>query len=182
MASVHDYYKEGRLIHSLPAAMTEGNSRYRTFNRGEKWRPTKVELRRDEVRLNVVTVQEYGGVRFKTTVVFQFEKNHPLDSTDFDRVLKTMSELFSVDDTAKAVPAAPPPETPMAEPPPPPAPPPPTAEPAAPPKPIEAGQTIDQVVAILGQPTRIVSLGAKKIYIYKDLKATFQDGKLAVIE
>jgi hypothetical protein len=44
------------------------------------------------------------------------------------------------------------------------------------------GQTIDQVVAALGQPDKIVNLGSKQIYVYKDLKVTFVDGKVADVQ
>ena len=54
--------------------------------------------------------------------------------------------------------------------------------PAAPPAEISVGQTIDQVTAALGQPKDIVNLGAKKIYIYKDMKITFKDGKVTDVQ
>jgi hypothetical protein len=54
--------------------------------------------------------------------------------------------------------------------------------PAAPPQTISQGQTIEEVTGILGQPTRIVDLGAKKIYVYKDLKITFNAGKVSVVQ
>jgi hypothetical protein len=47
---------------------------------------------------------------------------------------------------------------------------------------IAAGQTIDQVTTLLGQPTRIVDVGAKRVYIYSDFKITFVDGKVTVVE
>ena len=47
---------------------------------------------------------------------------------------------------------------------------------------ITAGQTIDQVTTLLGQPTRIVDVGAKRVYIYADFKITFVDGKVTVVE
>jgi hypothetical protein len=47
---------------------------------------------------------------------------------------------------------------------------------------ITAGQTIDQVTTLLGQPTRIVDVGAKKVYIYSGFKITFVDGKVTVVE
>ncbi len=52
---------------------------------------------------------------------------------------------------------------------------------APPPQPptIQLGQTPDQVQAVLGQPDKIVNLGAKLIYVYKDLKVTFMNGKVA---
>jgi hypothetical protein len=46
------------------------------------------------------------------------------------------------------------------------------------PQTIEKGQTPDQVQAALGKPDKIVKLGAKQIYIYKDMKVTFKDGKV----
>jgi len=58
------------------------------------------------------------------------------------------------------------------------APPPAGAAPAT----VSLGQSIDEVTAILGQPKNIVDLGAKKIYVYKDLKVTFKDGKVADID
>ncbi len=49
---------------------------------------------------------------------------------------------------------------------------------AAPPATVEIGQTPDQVTAILGQPEKILNLGTKQIYVYKDLKVTFVKGKV----
>jgi hypothetical protein len=42
--------------------------------------------------------------------------------------------------------------------------------------------TIDQVVALLGQPGKIGDLGSKKIYFYPSQKVTFIDGKVAPAE
>lgn len=62
-----------------------------------------------------------------------------------------------------------------------PVPPPPDA--AAPPSTqLALGQTIAQVVGFLGQPVSIADAGPKKIYIYKDWKVTFIDGKVADVE
>jgi hypothetical protein len=38
------------------------------------------------------------------------------------------------------------------------------------------------VQAALGNPDRVVDLGSKAIYLYKDLKVTFIDGKVADID
>ena len=54
--------------------------------------------------------------------------------------------------------------------------------PAAEPVSIEIGQTIDQVTTAMGTPTRIVNLGPKKIYVYKDMKITFKDGKVSDVQ
>jgi hypothetical protein len=56
--------------------------------------------------------------------------------------------------------------------------------PAAPAAPVEIalGQTVDQVTGALGQPKNIVDLGAKKIYVFKDMKVTFKDGKVTDVQ
>jgi hypothetical protein len=53
---------------------------------------------------------------------------------------------------------------------------------AAAPTTIALGQTVDQVTASMGQPTRIIDLGTKKIYVYKDMKITFKAGKVSDVE
>jgi hypothetical protein len=58
----------------------------------------------------------------------------------------------------------------------------PIAAPEAPPANIDLGQTIDQVTAALGQPKSIVNLGTKKIYVFKDMKVTFKDGKVSDVQ
>jgi hypothetical protein len=50
------------------------------------------------------------------------------------------------------------------------------------PQTIEKGQTPDQVEAALGKPDKIVNLGAKQLYIYKDLKVTFLNGKVTDVQ
>ena len=57
-------------------------------------------------------------------------------------------------------------------------PPPPPAAPAT----IALGQTVDQVTASMGAPTRIIDLGTKKIYVYKDMKITFKTGKVSDVQ
>jgi len=47
---------------------------------------------------------------------------------------------------------------------------------------ITLGATIDEVTGTLGQPSKIVVLGNKKTYIYRDLKVTFTDGKVTDVQ
>ena len=47
---------------------------------------------------------------------------------------------------------------------------------------IELGRTTDQVAAGLGQPDKVVKLGAKEIYVYKNVKVTFLNGKVSDVE
>jgi hypothetical protein len=42
--------------------------------------------------------------------------------------------------------------------------------------------TTDQVQSTLGKPEKIFNIGAKQIYVYKDVKVTFQNGKVADVQ
>jgi hypothetical protein len=55
-------------------------------------------------------------------------------------------------------------------------------EPAASGGTISMGMTIAEVERALGQPKNTVDLGAKKIYVYKDLKITFLRGKVSDVQ
>jgi hypothetical protein len=50
------------------------------------------------------------------------------------------------------------------------------------PQTIQKGQTPDEVQGALGKPEKIVNLGAKQIYVYKDLKVTFLNGKVSDVQ
>ena len=52
------------------------------------------------------------------------------------------------------------------------------AEPAS----IEKGMTPDQVEAAMGKPEKKVTLGAKVIYYYKDMKVIFMNGKVSDVQ
>ena len=47
---------------------------------------------------------------------------------------------------------------------------------------IAPGQSQAEVKAQLGEPTRVVNLGAKTMFFYKDMKITFNNGKVTNIE
>lgn len=53
---------------------------------------------------------------------------------------------------------------------------------AAQPQQIEMGQTQDQVKGSLGQPDKMVNLGPKQIWVYKDLKVTFLNGRVVDVQ
>jgi hypothetical protein len=59
--------------------------------------------------------------------------------------------------------------------------PPPGSAPASPPT-ITLGMTIEQVVAVLGQPKALSELGAKKIYVYPSIKVIFQNGSMTDVQ
>jgi uncharacterized membrane protein YgcG len=53
---------------------------------------------------------------------------------------------------------------------------------AAQPQQIEMGQTPDQVKGTLGNPDKMVNLGPKQIWVYKDLKVTFFNGRVVDVQ
>jgi len=50
------------------------------------------------------------------------------------------------------------------------------------PQTIQMGMTMEQVQGALGTPAKVVNLGAKQIYVYKDLKVTFFGGKVVDVQ
>ncbi len=47
---------------------------------------------------------------------------------------------------------------------------------------VQLGQTIAEVVALLGNPSRIADLGQKKTYFYQDMKVVFVDGRVSDVQ
>lgn len=50
------------------------------------------------------------------------------------------------------------------------------------PKTVALGQTELELEAAVGKPEKVLDLGSKKIYVYKDIKVTLIDGKVADVE
>jgi hypothetical protein len=150
---------------------------------GEKVYVQKVDvnLKTDKVQLTVVECDSCNGVNqpslFKGVVSFEFAKGS-LAAADPAQIEDTIGQVFTVDNgngsqqnqdqnaqqgqqqdqQQQAAPQqqAPPPE----------------------PASIQMGMTVDQVEAALGPPDKKVTIGAKIIYVYKDLKVTFTNGKV----
>jgi hypothetical protein len=49
-------------------------------------------------------------------------------------------------------------------------------------KTVKLGMSTDEVKKALGNPDKIVDLGAKQVYIYKDMKVIFMDGKVSDVQ
>ena len=192
----------------LPGASAPQSPATRTFVPGEKMWVTKIECKDDGVVFDLFT-DAYADVRYRAALKFAFDKHGSMPSAD--QISTTVAEVFKVqpaeettggdqkEQAQQAAPAArgqrppaPAAAPPVAAPPPPtpePAlapiapPPPPVDEPQAPPKELKIGQTKDQVVANFGQPEKVVKLGTKEIYYYKDLgKVTFVNGKVTDVQ
>ena len=50
------------------------------------------------------------------------------------------------------------------------------------PQTIQMGMKVDQVQAALGKPDKMVNLGPKQLFIYKDMKVTFINGRVADVQ
>ena len=157
------------------------------FQVGTKVYPSKiaVNLPKDQVVIGVVACDSCNNVSpttfYKADVVFQFAKG-TLANASPSQVEDTIAGLLAIEDSSdqgngqqggndqqgndqgggggQAQQQAPPPE----------------------PQQIEKGQTPDQVKAALGPPEKIVNLGPKKIFVYKDLKVTFLNGKVSDVQ
>jgi len=197
-AAVATKYQDGA-VHS-PSALMMGargglmgkfgkQQTTRLMQAGEKVYPSKiaVNLPKDQVTISVIACDSCNNVSpttfYKADVVFQFAKG-TLANTSPSQVEDTIAGLLAIEDSGgdqggngqqsgndqqgnnqgggggQAQQQAPPPE----------------------PQQIEKGQTPDQVKAALGTPDKIVTLGAKQIYVYKDLKVTFLNGKVSDVQ
>jgi hypothetical protein len=203
-------YKEGKISQNALGKLNNGLNRFshlpgasapaapatRTFVPGEKVWVTKIECKDDGVVFDLFT-DAYAEVRYKAALKFYFNPKGPIPSVDeMDKLVAEVFKIQPAEDkaaptgdqqqqqAAPAAPAAPPAQAaadpalaPIAPPPPPP------DEPAAPPKELKMGQTKDEVIANFGQPEKVVKLGTKEIYYYKDLgKVTFVNGKVTDVQ
>jgi len=164
------------------AAMVKQISRY--LQVGTKVYPTKIDvnLDKDKVSFQVMECDSCNGVQqpsfYKSEVTFQFAKGS-LRTTSVSQVEDTIGQVLAIDSGGdsqqqndqgaqnqgnnqggQGQQQAPPPE----------------------PQQIEKGQTPAQVKATLGNPDKIVTIGAKQIYVYKDIKVTFLNGKVSDVQ
>jgi hypothetical protein len=195
-------FKDGSLNPPGRVATKMAGKDSRLIPVGDKVYATKVDVspKKDKILFRIIECDACNGAAqpssYKSDVFFEFPKDF-LQTASFPAVENVIAKVFAIDTGAAAVPPAQPtaqpaqptappaqpiaaPAQPTAQPEQPAAPQPAPAQ--APPVQIQLGQTIDQVVAALGQPQKIVDLGAKKIYVYKDLKVTFVDGKVSDVQ
>jgi hypothetical protein len=161
----------------------KGGVNTKFFTVGEKVYVTKidVQVKNEKVVLSLVECDTCNNVQnpsgYKTQLAFQFDKGF-LETATAAQVEDTVGQVLTIDNSpgsdsqqannaqggqqqggGQQAPAQ-----------------------AAPPASIELGQTTDQVVAALGDPQKIVKLGTKQIYVYKDLKITFTNGKVSDVQ
>jgi hypothetical protein len=168
------------------AAMVKDVSGY--FKTGDKVYPTKIEvnLQKAKISFSVVSCDSCNGVdpptSMKGQVVFQFPKGY-LEKADAGTVENAIGQVFSIGNDTQAQSNQPqgqqeqaqrgqaqqdqPAQQEQAQP---------------DPQTIQLGQSTDEVQAALGKPEKIVNLGPKQLYVYKDLKITFVNGKVSDVQ
>ena len=163
------------------AAMLKDVSGY--FKTGDKVYPTKIEvnLQKAKISFSVVSCDSCNGVdpptSMKGQVVFQFPKGY-LEKADAGTVENAIGQVFSIGNDTQTQSNQPRGQQEQAQ----------REQPAqqeqAQPDPqtIQLGQGTDEVQAALGKPEKIVNLGPKQLYVYKDLKITFVNGKVSDVQ
>jgi hypothetical protein len=122
---------------------------------------TRIWVRDKEVRFDIITcdtdeVNVHGSsreLRYAATVAFEFPDEF-LASADADAIKKAVDVVLLPQTEVQAS------QT----------------------KTVALGQTEDQVKSVLGAPDKIINLGAKVIYVYKDIKVVFTEGKVVDVQ
>ena len=167
------------------AGMLKNVSRY--FQVGDRVYPVKLEVNLDKAKISmtVVSCDSCNGIdpptSMKGEVVFQFAKGY-LEKAGVGDLEDMIGKVFLISNDDQQgqgdqgqqqqdQQASAPPPRPQAPP-----------QPQSEPQTVQLGMTTDQVQGVLGQPDKIFNLGAKQIYVYKDVKVTFQNGKVADVQ
>lgn len=166
------------------------NIRYLTV--GEKVYPMKLDVNigKEKISMAILECDSCNGVQdpsnYKAEVVFQFAKGY-LETANAGQIEDTIGQIFAIseDDSQQGQGGqgnqggnqggndqggqdqgggqA-------------------NQQQQAEPQTIEIGQTPEQVIAAMGKPEKIVNMGVKQIYLYKDLKVTFVKGKVSDVQ
>jgi hypothetical protein len=144
---------------------------------GTKVYVTKMEVneKKNTIQFQLIECDSCNGLpapTFKTAVSFQFEPNF-LATAEPGQITDILDQVIAPDGPGEA-------ETGGSNPAPTPAPD--TAKAPAPPAQIQIGDSPAQVEAILGAPDTKIPLGAKLIYVYRNLKVTFLNQKVSDVQ
>lgn len=137
------------------------NQRDKSLKPGTTVYITRINVRNKDVRFDIVTCDtsniEVSGhtryMRYAATVAFEFPKGF-LDTANANAVIKAVDPVLLPQGEVKAANT----------------------------KTVQLGQTPTQVRAALGAPNTIIKLGAKQIFVYKDMKVIFMNGKVSDVE
>lgn len=183
---------EGNTLHMATGFLcTSAMALQDYFQKDNKVYPLKIEVNpgKEKITFRVVSCDECNGVDpptgLKGDVEFEFPKGY-LEKTSAGDIEDTIAQVFAIsDDTQQQDQANAQDRTPQdqgqqqgrgqpqA-----------TNQPSSPqprqgePQTVQLGMTTDQVESALGKPDKVFNLGAKQIYVYKDVKVTFMNGKV----
>jgi hypothetical protein len=138
------------------AAFGSNTGHSRTLNPNEKVYVTDVLVKRDAIQLELLTVDVTTLADGQGTR-YRAELNIKLPGV----------ETMTPDDVKRSI------ETVVADP---------RVASAVQSKTIKVGMGQDEVKQALGNPDKIVDLGVKQVFIYKDMKITFMEGKVSDIQ
>jgi len=167
---------------SDPTGSTTAETKFLTI--GEKVYVSKIDINRKDSKVSMAIIEcdscnsVQDASQRKAQVVFQFPKDY-LAGTDGGQISDVISQVLEIQpeeaaqqdqpqDAQQGQQQAQQPQQPES--------------PAQPPPTIQLGQTIDDVTNLLGTPTKVVNLGVKQIYIYKDMKVVFLRGRVADVQ
>ncbi|MGB0036137.1 MAG: hypothetical protein WBP79_11740 [Candidatus Acidiferrales bacterium] len=168
-------YRDGELHAPSASRLLVGNDT-RNITVGEKVYVSKIDvnLKNEKVSMTVVECDSCNGQNqpssYKGLVVFQFAKGF-LETAQLSQVTDVIKHVLTIDNSSDNGQQAGQDQQQQQQP----------AQ-DQPPAQIQMGQTIDDVVAAFGQPEKIVTLGSKQIYVYKDLKVTFINGRVVDVQ
>jgi len=185
-------YEDGEVKNGTRGKLLGGLSKTRILAVGEKVYLLKTDIKENGIVFNVQScgacdpaAADPAHKPYRAAIDVRFQKGF-LTVTDLAHVEQVVGEILALPDgppagSAAPVGAAEPAQqfAPIAPPPPPPAQ---QAQPASSAA-ISVGQSADQVKAAFGEPvTKAKAGGTKEIWVYKNLKVTFANGKVSDVE
>jgi hypothetical protein len=161
------------------AGMVKTVSKY--YQKGDKVYPVKIDVNVDKAKISftVVACDSCNGVNpatsMKGEVVFQFARGY-LEKASAGEVEDAIGQVFAIsndDQQAQGGDASAQQGQQQSAP---------EEQQQAEPQTVQLGMTTDQVQSALGKPEKIFNVGAKQIYVYKDVKVTFLNGKVSDVQ
>lgn len=166
------------------AGMMKSVSQY--LQKGNKVYPLKLEVNLDKAKISfqVVSCDSCNGVDpatgMKGEVVFQFAKGY-LEKASAGEVEDLIGQVFAISnddqqaqggDSGQQGNQQASQQAPAQQ----------QQEQQAEPQTIQLGMSPDQVQGAMGKPEKIFNLGTKQIFVYKDVKVTFLNGKVSDVQ
>jgi len=131
------------------------------FKPGDRLYLTKIDVKDEGLLLCFISTEtadysEKGSTkqtRYRAVLGFEIPKN-AMEASQVDEIKKVIDPVVQLETDAQAANT----------------------------KTVELGQTPDQVKSAVGAPDKIIKLGAKEVYVYKDMKVVFLDGKVSDVQ